>query len=384
MKFIESVFEKLRKHPKRVVFPEGDEPRILAAAAEFVSLGLGIAVLLGDREKVEAAAKAHHVSLNKILIIDPNEAQDLPLFIRRLESLHRYKGIAETDARKIVTNVNYFGALMLQNGQVDGLVGGATSNSGSILRPLFQLIKPLAGVKSISSCVVLQVPNEAYGDRGVFTFADCGVIPNPTVEQLASIATESARLFRQLSGGLPRVAMLSYSTKGSAQTQDTEKIVAATALAKQMLFDKLQPGEVDGELQVDTALIKEIAEIKAPGSPVAGQANVLVFPDLNSGNIAVKLTHRLAGGEAYGQILLGLDKPAADLSRGASVHEIVGVAAIVGLQAIEYRRLYPDQGALRYEEPPPPLMDSLWPLRLPYKASWPIPFFPKVRPNGPN
>jgi phosphate acetyltransferase len=143
--------------------------------------------------------------------------------------------------------------------------------------------------------------------------------------------------------------MLSYSTKGSAQTQDTEKIVAATAMTKQLLFEKKQAGEVDGELQVDTALVKEIAEIKAPGSPVAGQANVLVFPDLNSGNIAVKLVHRLAGGEAYGQILLGLDKPAADLSRGASVHEIVGVAAIVSLQAIEYRRLYPEQGAGRYE-----------------------------------
>jgi phosphate acetyltransferase len=340
MKFIETVFEKLRHHPKRVVFPEGDEPRILAAAAEFVRLGLGVSILLGQREKVESTAKQLGVSLHKVLIIDPLEAEDLPLFIRRLELLHRYKGIAEQDARKIVTNVNYFGAMMLQNGQADGLVGGATSNSGSILRPLFQLIKPLAGVKSISSCMVLQVPNETYGDNGVFTFADCGVIPNPNVEQLAGIATESARLFRQLTGGLPRVAMLSYSTKGSAQTQDTEKIVAATALAKQMLFDKLQ---------VDTALIKEIAEIKAPGSPVAGQANVLIFPDLNSGNIAVKLVHRLAGGEAYGQILLGLDKPAADLSRGASVHEIVGVAAIVSLQAIEYRRLYPEQGALRYE-----------------------------------
>ena len=158
------------------------------------------------------------------------------------------------------------------------------------------------------------------------------------------IAIESARLFRQLTGGMPRVAMLSYSTKGSAQTQDTEKIVAATAMANQLLFEKKQPGEIDGELQVDTALIKEIAEIKAPGSTVAGQANVLVFPDLNSGNIAVKLVHRLAGGEAYGQILLGLEKPAADFSRGASVHEIVGVAAIVSLQAIEYRRLYPEQG----------------------------------------
>jgi len=352
MKFIDSVFQKLRSHPKRVVFPEGTEPRVLAAAAEFVHLQLGVAVLLGKKAEVEEAAEKARVSLNKILIIDPENAADLPLFIKRLSALSRYKGIAEADARKIVTNPNYFGALMLQNGQADGLVGGATSNSGSILRPLFQLIKPLAGIKSISSCVVLQVPNQGYGENGVFTFADCGVIPNPNVEQLAVIATESARLFRQLTGGMPRVAMLSYSTKGSAQTQDTEKIVAATALAKQQLIDKKQPGEIDGELQVDTALVKDIADIKAPGSPVAGHANVLVFPDLNSGNIAVKLTHRLAGGEAYGQILLGLDKPAADLSRGASVHEIVGVAAIVSLQAVEYRRLYPDQGAGRYDLSP--------------------------------
>jgi phosphate acetyltransferase len=349
MKFIESVFQKLRNHPKRIVFPEGNEPRVLAAAAEFVQLQLGVAVLLGKREEIEAAAQKSKVSLYKIHIIDPETADDVPFFIKRIESLSRYKGMAEADARKIVTNPNYFGALMLQNGQVDGLVGGATSNSGSILRPLFQLIKPLAGIKSISSCVVLQVPNTDFGENGVFTFADCGVIPNPNVDQLATIALESARLFRQLTGSTPRVAMLSYSTKGSAQTQDTEKIVAATALAKQLLFDKKQLGEVDGELQVDTALIKEIAEIKAPGSPVAGQANVLVFPDLNSGNIAVKLVHRLTGGEAYGQILLGLEKPAADLSRGASVHEIVGVAAIVSLQAIEYRRLYPDQGAGRYD-----------------------------------
>ena len=349
MKFIDGVFQKLRNHPKRIVFPEGTEPRVLAAAAEYVHNQLGVAVLLGKRDEIEAAAEAGRVSLNKILIIDPETAEDLPLFIKRIESLSRYKGIPEVDARKIVINPNYFGALMLQNGQVDGLVGGATSNSGSILRPLFQLIKPLAGIKSISSCQVLQVPNESYGEKGVFTFADCGVIPNPNVAQLATIALESGRLFRQLTGGIPRIAMLSYSTKGSAQTQDTEKIVAATAMTKQWLFDKKQTGEVDGELQVDTALVKEIAEIKAPGSPVAGQANVLVFPDLNSGNIAVKLVHRLAGGEAYGQILLGLDKPAADLSRGASVHEIVGVAAIVGLQAIEYRRLYPDQGAGRYD-----------------------------------
>jgi len=352
MKFIESIFEKLRKHPKRIVFPEGTEPRVVAAAAEFVHLRLGVAVLLGKKDEVEAAIKKARVSSEKILIIDPETAEDLPLFVKRLETLSRYKNIADADARKIVTNANYFGAMMLQNGQVDGLVGGAASNSGSILRPLFQLIKPLPGIKSISSCVVLQVPDLNSGEKGVFTFADCGVIPNPNVDQLAMIATESGRLFRQLTGGIPRIAMLSYSTKGSAQTQDTEKIVAATALAKQQLFDKQQAGEIDGELQVDTALIKEIAEIKAPGSPVAGQANVLVFPDLNSGNIAVKLVHRLAGGEAYGQVLLGLEKPAADLSRGTSVHEIVGVAAIVSLQAIEYRRLYPEQGAGRYDATP--------------------------------
>ena len=278
MKFIESVFEKLRSHPKRIVFPEGSEPRVLAAAAEFVHLQLGIAVLLGKRDEIEAAAQKARVSLKKILVIDPETAEDLPLFAKHLASLSRYKGIAETDARKIVTNSNYFGALMLQNGQVDGLVGGATSNSGSILRPLFQLIKPLAGIKSISSCVLLQVPNLERGEKGVFAFADCGVIPNPTVDQLATIALESARLFRQLTGAIPRVAMLSYSTKGSAQTQDTEKIVAATAMARQLFFEKNQPGEVDGELQVDTALVKEIADIKAPGSPVAGQANVLIFP----------------------------------------------------------------------------------------------------------
>jgi len=249
MKFIESVFQKLRNHPKRIVFPEGTEPRVLAAAAEFVHLELGIAVLLGKREEIEAAAEKSRLSLKKIHIIDPQLAEDLPLFIKRLAGLSRYKGIADADAAKIVTNPNYFGALMLQNGQVDGLVGGAASNSGSILRPLFQLIKPLPGIKSISSCVVLQVPKQHFGENGVFAFADCGVIPNPNVDQLATIAVESARLFRQLTGAVPRVAMLSYSTKGSAQTQDTEKIVAATAMAKQLLFDKKQPGEVPSRVR---------------------------------------------------------------------------------------------------------------------------------------
>lgn len=348
MKFIETVFEKLQRHPKRIVFPEGKEHRILQAAERYVANKLGPAILLGKRDEIEAEAKALNISLHRILIIDPATADDLPLFIRRLETLNRYRGIAETEALKIVTNPNYFAAMMLQNGQADGMVGGATTSSGSILRPLFQLIKPLPGVKSISSCMVMDVPDCEYGDNGLFLFADCGVIPMPTVDQLANIAVETAKLSRQLTGHVPRVAMLSYSTKGSAQTQDTQKIVAATALAKQKFIDQNLDVEIDGELQVDTAIVPAVAEMKAPGSPVAGRANVMIFPDLNSGNIATKLVQRLSKAEAYGQIMLGLDKPAADLSRGATVSDILGVAAIIGLQAIEYRKLYPEQGA-RYD-----------------------------------
>jgi phosphate acetyltransferase len=334
--FIETVFEKLRRHPKRIVFPEGDNPRVIQAAADFVTKGLGVAVLLGKRQEIAAAAAGLGASLKHILVINPEEAGDLPFFVKRLEQFPRYRGIREEDARKIVLAPNYFGTLMLQNGQVDGLVAGTSAFSGTILRPLFQLIKPLPGIKSISSAMIME-----FEGRGVYFFADAGVIPNPTVEQLCDIAVETARLRRQLTGERPRVAMLSYSTKGSAQTKDAEKVVAATVLARQKFHEQAIEAEIDGELQVDAALLEEIARIKAPESLVAGRADVLVFPDLNSGNIATKLLQRLARGDAYGQILTGLSKPAAEVSRGASVEELVGVAAIVALQAIEYRKLYP-------------------------------------------
>jgi phosphate acetyltransferase len=345
MKFIECLFEKLQRHPKRIVFPDGSDTRVLHAAREFSDRKLGPAILLGSEEVIQAAAAREGVSLNRILVIDPEKGDDLPLFIRRLESLARYRNIPVEEAKNIVVKPNYFAAMMVQNGQADGLVGGAMSSSGSLLRPLFQLIKPLPGVKTISSCMVMDVPDCELGDDGVFFFADCGVIPNPTVEQLSQIAVQTAKLARQLTGNSPRVAMLSYSTKGSAQTADTEKIVAATALAKQYFIENDLLIEIDGELQVDAALIEDIAKTKAPDSRVAGRANVLIFPDLNSGNISTKLVQRLTKADGYGNILLGLDKPAADLSRGASVADIVGVATIVGLNAIEYRRLYPDQGA---------------------------------------
>jgi phosphate acetyltransferase len=339
--FIESIYEKLRRHPKRILFPEGKDPRILHAAREFIDRKLGVTILLGKREEIEAVAQSEGVDLTRMMLIDPETASDLPLFVRRLETLNRYKGIKNQEAEKILKNPNYFGAMMLQNGQCDGLVAGAGQYSGNILRPLFQLIKPLPHIKTVSSCMILDIPESPFGDEGVLFFADAGVIPKPTVDQLADIALETAWLRRQLTGKMPRVAFLSYSTKGSAQTEDTGKIVAAVALARQKMEQHHLEAKLDGELQVDAALIPEIAELKAKTSEVAGKADVLIFPDLNSGNISAKLVQLLSGATAYGQILLGLSKPAAELSRGAHVSDIVGVSALVALQAIEYRKLYP-------------------------------------------
>lgn len=339
MKFIETVCEKLKRHPKRIVFPDGSEPRVLRAASRFSKLKLGAPILLGKVEEIEPIAVANKIDIERIGIIDPDTADDLEVFCERLEKLSRYRNLG--NVREIVRNPNYFGAMMIQNGQADGLVGGATAEAGSLLRPLIQLVKPLPGIETISSCMMLEVSNKEYGENGVMLFADCAVIPDPTVDQLASIAVQTGKIARQLSGITPRVALLSYSSKGSSKTAAAGKIAAATALAKQKANAENIDMEIDGELQADTALLPELAARKAPGSMVAGRANVFIFPDLNSGNIAAKLVQYLAGAETYGQILLGPSKPCADLSRGASTAEILGVAAIVGLQAIEYRKLYP-------------------------------------------
>ena len=343
MKFIESVFQKLKRHPKRIVFPEGTEPRILQAAEEFVKLQLGPAIVLGKKAEVEKVAAREKVDLDHIGIIDPETSTDLPLFCERLEKLKRYHNLGPSDSRATMIKPNYFAAMMVQYGQADALVGGTSTTAGTLLRPLIQLIKPLPNVKTISSCMIIEVADKKFGENGVMLLADCAVIPEPNVDQLATIAVETGKIARQLKGIPPRIAMLSFSTKGSAKLPAAEKIAAATALAKQKAADEGIDMQIDGELQADTALLADLAAIKAPDSSVAGKANVLIFPDLNSGNIAAKLIQHLAKAEAYGQILLGLSCPAADMSRGASVKDILGAAAIVGLQAIEYRKLYPDQ-----------------------------------------
>ena len=309
MRFIGSLIEKLQRHPKRIVFPEGTEPRILQAARQFYSLRLGAPILLGDRTTIKAAAERLNVSLEGVRIINPSESEDLDNFGHRFELLRRYKGIKEKEARAAMLNPNYFGAMMVAMHQADGFVSGASEVTGSTLRPLFQIIKVAPQATTASSCMIMEVEDTRFGDNGVMFLADCGLIPDPSVDQLADIAVSTALLARQLVGTRPRVALLSYSTKGSATHPSIGKVQAATALAQQKARQKKLEADFDGELQVDAAVVPDIARRKLPDSKVAGRANVLVFPDLNSGNIASKLVQHVARANASFQPLFPRPKP---------------------------------------------------------------------------
>ena len=347
MSFLESVYTKLRRHPKRIVFPDGNDPRVIRAARMFNDRGLGVAVLIGKREEISDIARANGVSMNRIAVIDPESSSEMPRFLILAAKLERYKGLQPGDLRNLLTTPNYFACMMLQHGLVDGLVGGVGAYSASLFRPLLQLIKPLPHASVVSGAMIVEVPLREYGDDGVLFFADCGVVPEPTVAQLASIGVQTGLLARQVFGHTPRIAFLSFSTHGSAAHPSAMKMAAAAALARDLALsiggsDALDhPMEIDGELQGDTALAPAVASIKLPESMVAGRANVLVFPDLNSGNIAAKLTQYLAGAHVYGQIVTGLSRPAAEVSRGSHSEDIAAIAAIIGLQAVEYRKLYP-------------------------------------------
>jgi phosphate acetyltransferase len=341
MRFISNVIEKLQRHPKRVVFPEGEEVRILQAARQFYALRLGAPIVLGNEAKIKGIAASANISLDHIRVIDPAESEDLDNFARRFYALRREKGMRQTEARDALLQANYYGAMMLAMHQADGLISGASHITGSVLRPLFQIIKLAPDIQTASSCMVMEVENTTIGEAGVLFMADCGVIPDPNVDQLADIAVSTARLARHMLGVRPRVALLSFSTKGSASHPSVGKVQAATAQAKRKAEQLRIEADFEGELQVDAALVPEIAERKLKDSLVAGRANVLIFPDLNSGNIASKLVRLVGRANAYGQVLLGLNRPAADVSRGSSPHDILGVAAIIGVQATNYQQLYP-------------------------------------------
>lgn len=342
MRFIATIIEKLQRHPKRLVFPEGTEPRVLQAARQYHSLRLGAPILLGDRTKIKEAAAQLNVSLEGVRIINPEQSEDLETFTKRYELLRRLKGVQSKEAREAMINPNFFGAMMVAMHQADGFVSGTNQSSGSVLRPLFQIVKVAPERTTASSCMVMEVEDTRFGFNGVLFMADCGVIPDPDVDQLSDIAVSSTQLARLLTGTRPRTALLSYSTKGSATHPSIGKVQAATELARQKARALGLEADFDGELQVDAALVPEIAMRKLPESPVAGRANVLIFPDLNAGNIGSKLVQHVAKAHAYGQILLGLDRPAADVSRGSNAHDILGVAAIVGIQSIRYEDLHPE------------------------------------------
>jgi len=344
MRFIGSVIEKLQRHPKRIVFPEGTEPRVLQAARQFHALRLGAPIILGDPAKIKELAQELKVSLEGVRVINPAESADLENFARRYKLLGRSKGLRTTEAREAMLQPNYFGAMMVAMHQADGMVSGTVHTTASVLRPLFQVINLAPQVKVTFGCVVTEVEDSRVGEEGVLFLADCGVIPEPTVEQLADIAISTARFARHLLGVRPRVAMLSFSTKGSASHDSVGRVQAATALAQQKAHASRLEVDIEGELQADAALVPEIALRKFPESKVAGRASVLIFPDLNSGHIASRMLRPLARANAYGQILLGLDRPAADVSRGSTAHDILGVAAIVGVQAIHHQLLYPGAG----------------------------------------
>lgn len=340
MPLLAKLIERLQRHPKRIVFSEGADPRVLQAARQWVTRRMGAPILLGDRKLIKETAARLSLDLKGMRIIEPGLSEDIAGFADQLEQLRAEKGLMITDVRAAVRDTGYYATLMLVNAQADGMVGGATVSAASALRPLFQLIPRQEHVQTASSLMILDWDEKKIGTDGTLFLSDCGVIPEPTAEQLCDIALSTAMIARHLTNDVPRVAMLSYSSKSNSQHPAIVKMRRATELARNKAAAAQLPMEIEGELQVDAALDTTIASAKQITGPVAGHANVLIFPDLNSGNIAFKLIQLLAGANTFGQIITGLNRPAAEISRGASAHDVFGAAAVVGCQAIDRRLLY--------------------------------------------
>ncbi len=332
MELLEKIHEMAKKANKTIVLPEGTEERTLKAADYALANGLAKIILIGDENEIkELASKFGLNNIDKAKIVNPKNHADKERLAEMLYEIRKNKGMTLEQAQKLAEDPLYLGVLLIKAGIADGEVAGADNATGDVLRPAFQIVKTLPGVSAVSGAFIMIMPENKrnYGENGIMIFADCAVNPDPTTQQLAEIAVESARTAKNIAAIDPKVAMLSFSTKGSAKHEKVDKVVEAMNIAKQM-----DPNiKIDGELQADAAIVEAIGQKKAPGSEIAGKANVLVFPSLETGNIAYKLVQRLADAEAVGPILQGLAAPINDLSRGCSVDDIINMIAITANQA---------------------------------------------------
>lgn len=330
MSYIDKIKERARLDKKTIVLPESKDKRTLIAAAKIVEEDIANVIIIGNEEKITDGASWLEVDLDGVQIIDPEITPKLDEYVELLYQTRKAKGMTPEKAREILLN-DYltFGIVMVKAGDADGMVAGACHSTADTLRPALQILKTAPGVKLVSAFFVMDTQFKNMGEDGTFIFADCGLNQDPTAEELAAIADTSARSFKALVGHKPVIAMLSHSTRGSAKHALVDKVVEATRIAKEQYPHLV----LDGELQLDAALVPGVAKSKAPGSPVGGKANILIFPNLDAGNIGYKLVQRLGGAEAYGPMLQGIARPVNDLSRGCSWQDIVGVVAITAVQA---------------------------------------------------
>ncbi len=329
MEFLDYIMNKARSAKKTIVLPESGDRRVVEAAATVAAERIAKLIMIGNREKVRTDFP--DIPFEGIQFVEPAGYGDFEEMAGELHQLRKHKGMTEEQAHSMLLDPTTFGIMLLKTGKADGLVAGAVNTTADTLRPALQILKTKPGTKLVSTYMLMVVPGCDLGNKGMFLMSDCALNVNPTAEDLAEIAVASGVSWRQLTGGEPRVAMLSYSSHGSGKGELPDKVIEATWLAREKAPDLL----IDGELQADAAIVPEIAALKTKGSMVAGQANCLIFPDLNAGNIAYKLVQRLGKAAAYGPMLQGIACPVNDLSRGCSTEDIVGVIALTAIQAIE-------------------------------------------------